>query len=75
MLPSLLIVLGIYLVACYSYGMYLVVRLLRGRRFRHTVAGLPPRRLVRATARYEKDQLVESAELEAEALIGRRLAA
>ena len=71
MLPSLLIVLGLYLVACYGYGMYLVVRLLRGRRIRHTVAGLPPRRLVRATARYEPDTLAESAEIEAEALVGR----
>ncbi|MEM1354117.1 MAG: hypothetical protein AAGC44_04350 [Planctomycetota bacterium] len=75
MLPSLLIVLGLYLVACYGYGMYLVVRLLRGRRLRHTVAGMPPRRLVRATSRYERDELAESAEEQAEAMDSQRLAA
>lgn len=75
MLPSLLLVLGIYLAACYGYGMYLVVRLFRGRRFRQTLAGLPPRRLIRATARYERDQLSASAESEAEGLVVSKLAA
>ena len=50
MMPTLLIVLGIYLAACYAYGMYLAIRLFTGRRLRHTAAGLPPRRVIRPIA-------------------------
>lgn len=75
MLPALLAVLGLYLAACYAYGMYLLVRLARGRRVRQTFAGLPPRRIVRATARYEPGDLTNFAEEEAEAYESQRLAA
>lgn len=47
MLNALLIVLGVYLAACYAYGMYLAVRLFTGRRLRQTAMGTPNRRLVR----------------------------
>lgn len=75
MLPTLLVVLGLYLAGCYCYGMYLVVRLVRGRRVKQTLAGHPPRRIVRATARYEPDELVTYAEQEASEAYGRRAAA
>jgi len=47
MLQPLLIVLGLYLAACYGYGMYLAIRLFTGRRLRQTAMGTPPRRIVR----------------------------
>lgn len=75
MLPTLLVVLGLYLVGCYCYGMYLVVRLIRGRRVKQTLAGHPPRRIVRATARYEADQLGTNAEKEAREAYSSRAAA
>lgn len=75
MLPTLLLVLGIYLAGCYCYGMYLVVRLVRGRRLKQTLAGQPPRRIVRATVRYEPDMLGDATDAEAaEAYVGRAAA-
>jgi hypothetical protein len=47
MLQALLIVLGVYVAACYVYGMYLALRLFTGRRLRQTAMGTANRRLVR----------------------------
>lgn len=47
MFQAMLIVLGVYLAACYAYGMYLAVRLFTGHRLRHTATGSSPRRVVR----------------------------
>lgn len=47
MMQALLIALGVYVSACYVYGMYLAVRLFTGRRLRQTAMGTANRQLIR----------------------------
>lgn len=47
MLTALLVVLAAYLALTYALGMYLVIRLLAGRRVRQVLAGAPFRRHIR----------------------------